>query len=155
MAANTAPLYTLTPNLSSATVAAANTARDGSGTLVTLFTAGTNGSRLDMIKFTSAQLSAAASSTMVVRVFVTDNAGANPRLILESVMTTLTPSTTVIGSVVVLDLMNGTTLNNTTVTQNNFYGGLNLASGQIVKVTQSIFAGVQDQNHVFAKGGDY
>lgn len=139
MAANISPIFVLTPNLTSATVAAANTARDGSGTLVTLFTAGTNGSRLDFVTFNSAQATAAASSAMVGRIFVTDAAGANPVLLAEVALPTITASNTVIGQT-------------QTIAFNN---GLILASGQIVKCTISVFAGVQDQYQVTARGGNY
>lgn len=137
--ANFSPIFVLTPNCPTATIAASNTARDGSGTLVTLFTAGASGSRVDYVKFTSAQATAAACSAMVGRVWLTDTAGANPRLIEEVAIVTATASNTVIGAT-------------STIT---FIGGLVIASGQIVKVTQSIYAGVQDQFQVVARGGDY
>ena len=133
MAANTNPIFILTPNSPVVAMAAANTARDGSGTLVTLFTAGVNGSRVEAITFTSAQATAALNSAMVGRVFLTDNAGANPRLIGEITIPAATPSTTVIG---------------TTVTFYPIGGAKNIVSGQIIKVTQSVYAGVQDQMHV-------
>jgi len=139
MPANTAPIFGLTPNLTHATLAAANTARDGSGTLVTLYTVGANGGRVDRITWTSAQATAAANSAMVFRVFVTDNAGANPRLLREVAVTAVTASNTAIGATQVI----------------TFLGGLILQTGQIIKVTQSIYAGVQDQSHVFAEGIDY
>lgn len=51
MAANTAPIYVLTPQLEWGTVATANTAKDGTGTVVTVFTGdSTNGSYLDRIR---------------------------------------------------------------------------------------------------------
>ena len=50
MAANTTPIYPLTPKVSWGTLATANTAKDGTGTVVTLFEAGTNGARIDQIK---------------------------------------------------------------------------------------------------------
>lgn len=139
MAANTAPIFTLTPNCPVVAVAAANTARDGSGVLVTLFTAGADGSRVESITFTSAQATAALSSAMVGRVFLTDSAGANPRLISEVVIAAVTASNTVIGAA-------------STIAYSN---GLIIPTGCILKVTQSIYAGVQDQMHVTARGGDY
>lgn len=155
MAANTTPIFILSPIVATATIAAANTARDGSGSLVDLFTAPTDGGKINTIKFQSAQATAAASSGMVVRVFVTDTAGANPRLLVESVLTSATASNTVIGAFTSIDFVNGVTVNGTTVTNNNFYGGIALDTGQIVKVSQSVYAGVQDQNHVSAIGGYY
>ncbi len=49
MAANTAPIFVLTPNIGAASVSTANTARDGTGTIATIFTAGANGSRIEEI----------------------------------------------------------------------------------------------------------
>ena len=139
MPANTAPIFTITPNASTSTIAAANTARDGSGTLVTAFTAGTNGSRLDFITFTSSQATAGASSARVQRVFLTDASGSNPRLISEVVLSAVTASTTAIGAT-------------STIT---FTNGLILKSGQIVKVSQSIYASAADNTDVLARGGDF
>lgn len=139
MAVNTNPVFTLTPNTARQRLAAANTARDGSGTTPTAFTAGTNGSRVDSITWTSAQASAAANSAMVGRVFVTDTSGANNRLIAEIAIPAITASNTVIGSTL------------------TYYwpGGLFLLSGQLLTVCQSIFAGVQDQMDIVTRGGDY
>jgi hypothetical protein len=50
MAANKEPIFPATPNISWGTISAANTAKDGSGTVVTVFTAGLNGSRVDALK---------------------------------------------------------------------------------------------------------
>jgi hypothetical protein len=47
---NFQPIFPVTPVISFGTVATANTAKDGSGTVTTVFTAGPNGSRLDTIK---------------------------------------------------------------------------------------------------------
>ena len=140
MTANTSPIFTLTPNIGMARLTAANTASDGSGTLGTLFTAGANGSLVQRIRAYNSQATAAASSDMVTRVFVTDNAGANPRLVAEFTVPAKTRSTTVIGA--------------------NYChtfpgGGLPLASGQLLKVIQSVYAGAQDQMDYTAEGGDF
>jgi len=139
MAANTSPIFTLTPRAATAVIAAANTARDGSGTLVDLLTAGSNGSRIDFIVFTSSQATAAASAARVQRVFLTDTSGLNPRIISEVVLSAVTASNTAIGAT-------------STIT---FTNGLILASGQIVKVTQSIYGSAADGTSVLARGGDY
>ena len=76
---------------------------------------------------------------MVQRVFITDAAAANPRLISEVATPTITPSNTAVGAQSIV----------------NFTNGLLVQSGQQVKVSQSIFAGAQDTFHVLAKGGDY
>jgi hypothetical protein len=139
MPANTNPIFTLTPNVGLASVAAANTASDGSGTLVTLFTAGANGSRVERIRYSNAQITAAASSAMVIRFFVTDNAGANPKLLAEVALATATRSTTVVGASGIL----------------TFANGLVIPTGTIIKVIQSVYAGAQDLMHYVAEGGDF
>ncbi len=51
MAANTNPIFTLTPNIGFGTIITQNTAYDGTGTVVGVFTAGTNGSYVSSIVF--------------------------------------------------------------------------------------------------------
>jgi len=50
MSANNLPVIPLTPNIGTATLTTQNQNLNGTGTLVTVFTAGANGSRLDQIK---------------------------------------------------------------------------------------------------------
>jgi hypothetical protein len=139
MSLNTTPIFVGTPRTETAELTAANTARDGSGTLATLFTAGTSGSRVDFVTFNSAQATPAASSAMVGRVFVTNTSGLNPVLLSEIALPTITASNTVIGQ-----------------TQTIFYSnGLLLDSGQQLRVAISVYAGVQDKFQVIARGGDY
>ena len=139
MAANTSPIFTLIPEATTANIAAANTARDGSGTLVSLFTAGTNGSRIDFITFTSAQATPAASALRVCRVFLTNTSGANPRLISEVALAAVTASNTAIGATATI----------------TFTNGLVIASGQQIRVTQSVYGSAADATDVIARGGDY
>lgn len=139
MAANTSPVFTKEAQVGFARIAAANTARDGSGTLVDAFTATTDGSVAFKATFTSAQATAAASALKVVRVFITDTAGVNPRLYKEALLPALTPSTTVIGSTVTI----------------TFTDGLVLKSGQKIQVSQSIYATAADQTDVVIEGGNY
>jgi hypothetical protein len=49
MAANTNPIFLLTPNVGATSVSTANTSRSGSGTIATVFTAGANGSKINQI----------------------------------------------------------------------------------------------------------
>ncbi|MEI7668745.1 MAG: hypothetical protein WCJ33_01525 [Pseudomonadota bacterium] len=117
-------------------LAVANTASDGSGTINIFqkngnggnYSAVAAGSRLDRINIINSQATAAASSAMVIRIFVSDAAGANWVLIREVALATATRSTTVIGA----------------TTQILFPSGLVLASGQQLGVVQSVYAGVQD-----------
>lgn len=131
--------FTATPRATTSRIAAANTARDGSGTLITSFTAGASGSRLDFITFTSAQLTPAASSLRICRVFLSDTSGLNPRLISEVSLPAVTASNTAIGATATI----------------TFTNGLVIGSGQIVYTTQSVYAGAQDQTDVLARGGDF
>lgn len=139
MPANTKPIFTLVPNCPSALIDAANTARDGSGTLVTLFTAGANGSMVRRIVFTNASPAVGGSVSKVCRIFITDATGANPRLYGEVVMLAVTSSNTAIGATVTF----------------TFTDDLILKAGQIIKVTQSLRATSADDTHAFAQGGDY
>jgi hypothetical protein len=77
MAANTAPIYsivgaidsTATNNTGTVSGPTANTALDGSGTLIKLFTAGTNGSYIQKIRFRPVGSPAAT----VARVFISSS----------------------------------------------------------------------------------
>lgn len=66
MPANTDPIFALTPKIAWGTVATANTALDGTGTIVTICTAGSNGSRVSRIvcQYTG------TSVATVLRVFI-------------------------------------------------------------------------------------
>lgn len=139
MPANTSPIFTLTPNCPAVDITAANTARDGSGALVTLFTAGANGSLLNKITFTNGAAAVGASALKVVRVFVTDTSGANPKLRAEALLPLITSSNTVLGATVTI----------------TFTDGMVLKSGQIVKVSQSLCATAADNTAAIAEGGDY
>lgn len=139
MPANINPIFTGVPKAATGTIALANTARDGSGTLLTLFTAGANGSRLDFITFTSSQVTPAASAARVQRIFLTDTAGANPKLIGEVVLSAVTASATAIGATATFTFTNGLIIN----------------VGQIVKVSQSIYGSAADATDVVARGGDF
>jgi hypothetical protein len=85
----TAAQYAATPRAAVGQVVTANTNRDGTGTLATIFTAGSSGSRVDDIK-----IQALATTTAgVVRLFLHD--GTNARLWQEIMVTATTPSTSV------------------------------------------------------------
>jgi hypothetical protein len=138
MPANTSPIFTLTPKATTSRITTADGSRDGNSipNSVVAFTAGASGSRLDFITFTGSNVTGSASTAKVCRVFLTDTAGSNPRLISEAVLSAVTPSATAIGTT-------------TTITYTN---GLILNSGQIVRVAMSAGA---DQVDVLARGGDY
>lgn len=137
MAANTTPIFTKQGNFTPARIAAANTASDGSGTLVTLVTAVTDGTRVDGVRFINSQATAAASGAKVLRIFLVD--GANIRLIGEVSMAAATRSTTVIGATSIY----------------TFDQAIIMKSGQLMSVCMSVYAGAQDQTDAIAYAGDY
>lgn len=84
----TAAQYAATPVTAVAQVSTANTNRDGTGTIVDILTAGTNGTRVDDISIVAAGTVTAG----VVRLFLYD--GSNSRLWKEVLVTATTPSAT-------------------------------------------------------------
>jgi hypothetical protein len=145
MAANISPIFTLTPNVGTARLVAANTAADGSGTVYQLIAAGTNGTRVDAVRFRNSQATAAASSAMVHRIFysptVTTGApgSGSYKLVGEVATATATRSTTAIGAASIY----------------TFDIPLFMASGSALYVCQSVYAGVADQFDAQAFAGDY
>jgi hypothetical protein len=83
------PNFAATPRHAVGQVSAANTARDGTGTIVTVLTAGASGSRVDQIRIQAAGTTTAG----VVRLFIHD--GSNARLFREVMVTAITPSASV------------------------------------------------------------
>lgn len=83
------PQFTATPKLGQAQLSTANTNRDGTGTIATVFTAGVAGSRIDAI----ALKAAVATTAGMVRLFIHD--GTNTRLLTELPVVAVTPSATV------------------------------------------------------------
>lgn len=72
MPANTRPIFPLTPNIAFSRLTAANTATDGTGTVVTIFTAGAEGARVDKVVV----VPGGANVATVLRLFI--NNGAAP-----------------------------------------------------------------------------
>ena len=93
MPPNTTPVFTLTPHISSARTATANTNRDGTGTLATVATGQANGTRIDRVTIEG---TGASTTPGMVRFYLDDGAG-NIRLIKEIPVTAATPSATVLG----------------------------------------------------------
>ena len=89
MAANTSPIFTLTPVIGMAQISTANTNLDGTGTLVTIITGAVDGTRINRITVKGLGTTTAG----IVRLFIDD--GANIRLWKEILITAITPSGTV------------------------------------------------------------
>ena len=81
--------YASTVQNAQAQISTANTNRNGTGTLATVMTGATNGTRIDDIYIVATGTTTAG----VVRLFISD--GTNIRLWQEILVTAITPSTTV------------------------------------------------------------
>lgn len=92
MAANTQPIYPLTPKMGkSGTINTANTAKDGTGLVNTAFTAGAEGSRIDRIVVRALGTNVAT----VIRFFINDGLGTqavNNTLVFEATIAATTGS---------------------------------------------------------------
>jgi hypothetical protein len=86
---STSAQYASTVRTASAALSAANTNRNGTGTIVSVFSAGASGSRVDDIYI----VANATTTAGVVRLFISD--GTNIRLWQEILVSAVTPSTTV------------------------------------------------------------
>lgn len=134
MAANTSPIFALSPEASFVTVTAATTDRTGATTtnLSELLTAGTDGTKITQI----GAKAAGTNTATAVLIFITDTAGANPKLYDEIAMDAVTADTTT-----------------TSQRQVTAYSDLQLKSGQ--KVLAGITVAQTDGINIFAIKGDY
>ena len=89
MAANIEPVFALTPRITIAELSVANTSRDGTGTIVDVLSAGTNGTRIDAITIQALQTTSAG----MIRLFIGD--GVNSYLWKEILVDAITASSTV------------------------------------------------------------
>jgi hypothetical protein len=83
------PNYVTTPKCAVAQISTANTNRDGTGTIGTVFSAGASGSRIERIRVVATGTTTAG----MVRLFIHD--GTNARLYRELSVSAITPSGTV------------------------------------------------------------
>lgn len=81
--------FVATPKNGVAQVSVANTARDGTGTLSTVYTAGATGARIDSLVVTATGTTTAG----MIRLFISDNT--DSRLIKELPVVAVTPSGTI------------------------------------------------------------
>ena len=89
MTANLSPIFTLTPVIGSGLISAANTNLDGTGTIVSIITGGTDGTRITRITIKALQTTTAG----IVRLFIDD--GSNVRLWKEIAVEAITISASV------------------------------------------------------------
>lgn len=94
MAANTTPIFPLTPKLDFGKIVTANNTYDGTGTVVTLFTAGLNGAKIDYIKARALGTNVAT----VLRLFINNGSdttvATNNSLFMERALAATTASAT-------------------------------------------------------------
>jgi hypothetical protein len=132
VAANTLPIFVKTPAHPQARVSTANTARDGSGTLATIHTAGADGSFFAGVRAMAHETTVAD----VVRIFVQKAGAGNNELLKEMMIPAVTPSASVEAA------------------SQEWYpsGGLTLGAGDVVKAAT-------DQGKTYTvsleNGGDY
>jgi hypothetical protein len=133
MAANTKPIFALTPEMKLGAITATTTDKSGATTtnLIDLLTGTTDGTKVTQIKYKHV----GNSSAGLFLVFITDTAGANPRLHAESAFVAVTSSTTV-----------------ATAEGTLFFRDLQLKSGQKILVGATV---VTSNIHVTASIGDF
>lgn len=90
MAAGTTPVFVATPKTWSGEGGTANTARDGSGTLITVATGSANGSAIELVRY---QYDVTTTAGML-RLFLSLDGGTTKRLINELDVGALTVSAT-------------------------------------------------------------
>ena len=133
------PPFTQDPNIGLATLTSANTARDGSGAITTIFTAGADDSYVKRVTFIPAQATGAAVGAKVFCLFISPDSGTTWYFYNEVALTTSTPSTTAIAIKAIM----------------SFPDGLVLENGYLLGATQTVYAGVQDRTSVIVEGSDY
>jgi hypothetical protein len=95
MPANTTPIFPLTPIVGvGSVVSVANTALDGTGTVVTIFTAGTNGSRVDYVRVKNTGTAVATAFRLFVNNGGATSTATNNSLVAEQTVTAYTLSQT-------------------------------------------------------------
>lgn len=87
----TAAQYAATSVIALATLITANTARDGTGTLATVISGASTGTRVDDLTI----IATATTTVGVIRLYVTTDGGTTNRLLREILVTAIVPSTTV------------------------------------------------------------
>jgi hypothetical protein len=136
MAATSTPIFAQTPLFTvGSTITTANTAKDGTGTVVLLFTAGANGSRIDSIKVRSTGTAVAT----VIRIFVNNG---------------LTNTTATNNSLYTEATIAATTLSEVAATADNAIT-MNISLPATYRVYATIGTTVAAALQVSAVGGDY
>ena len=96
MPANTSPIFSLTPKTSWGTTAitTANTAKDGTGTVLSVYTAGSNGSYVQRVRFRPSGTSVQTVARLFINNGSTNATAANNILFDEITLSAITISET-------------------------------------------------------------
>jgi len=133
MAANTTPIFALTPKMAVGRITGTTTDRSGTTTtnLITLVSATTDGTKVTQIGYKSTGVSALGNFL----IFISDTDGTTLRAFDEILISSITPSTSVLAA-----------------RQVNFYSDLQLKSGQKILVGVTALTAFMD---AFAQIGDF
>lgn len=138
----TAPSFVASANIGFARPTTVNATPDASTTagIETLVTAAANGTRVDRISIKGALATnpTIASLATLVRIYITDTSGLNPRLIEEILIPAVQKSATVLAASGAI----------------TFTGGLLLKSGQLLRCSVSNYVAASSQLDIVAYGGD-
>lgn len=138
MAANTTPIFVKQGQFTPARIAAANTDNSGGGTLVDVATGGTDGTRIDGIRFNNSGSTTSASAATRINIFHT--VSSTIRLIGQVLMPAgATKSGTVLGATVSF----------------TFDAPILLKSGEKISVTSTNWASSVDNIDACGFAGDY
>jgi hypothetical protein len=140
MAKNLVPIFGKTAALGGVTISAANTARDGSGAIVTLVAGVSDGRRIDRITFLNSQATAGANAATVCRVWISTDTGSTWKLYDEVALGAVTASNTAVGARAQLTYARGIILE---------------SSAYIIGVTTAVRGSASDNIDVVYEGEDF
>ena len=155
MAANTTPIYTITPNVNGVKIVQTNaqvksdgtSAASGADMMYKVFSAGTNGSYLEKIRFTPVAEAALATTPTTLRIYVssiatpdlTPTTNANTFLLFETAASaTITAASLTVASPYYEIVLN-----------------ISIATGQYIHVSQAIAQANAVKWQAIAYGGDF
>ena len=129
MAVTHSPIFVQVPKLGALVVTAANTAKDGSGTIGTICTASSDGGKLKRIRACNAPASPTTNSAGLARIFYSVDGGTTWHFLQEKALAATASSATVAGAEAIF----------------TFPDGLDLQPSALIGGTETIYAGVQDR----------
>jgi len=107
MALTYKPPFTQLPKIAALVLVAANTARDGSGSIGTVATIGTDGGFVKRVSFIASPATAGAGAAKVALLWYSTDGGTTWRLFRELAVATATNSTTAIGQISIFSFPDG------------------------------------------------